>query len=156
MTEYRIVAADATSALVVGHNLRTSDAFEIAASGKENFSSAVLSSFEGSRDTWVGTADGLPVCIFGLWVPSLISTTGYPWFYGSNAMRGHELAFLRRCRPVVAAMASRYDELRNWVDARNKPAIQWLKWIGFEVSDEIVRFPRLPGKFHPYRYGSKS
>lgn len=156
MTEYRIKVANVEEALYVARTLRPQDLFEIAASSSKDPAGVVMSSYEGSRDTWVGLADGTPVCLFGIWSPCLLGGVGHPWMYGSRAIAGHERAFLRRCKPVVEAMASRYDELRNWVDARNKPAIQWLRWLGFEVSDEIVRFPRLPGKFHPYRYGSKS
>ena len=155
-TEYRIAQATPDTAALAARTLRPQDLLEIAAYSEKNPIDVVMSSYEGSRDTWVGLADDVPICLFGVWSPSLLTTVGHPWMYGSRLMKGHERAFLRRCRPVVAAMASRYGELRNWVDVRNTPAIQWLRWLGFEVSDEIVRFPRLPGKFHPYRYGSKS
>lgn len=154
MTEYRIEPATAEHVVSVARTLRAQDLLEISGSTDKDAASVVLGSFKASRDTWVGLVDGVPVCLFGIYSPALLANYAHPWFYGSRLMAGHERAFLRRCRPVVKAMASMYGELRNWVDARNTPAIQWLKWLGFEVSDEIVRFPRMPGKFHSYRYGS--
>lgn len=156
MTDYRIEPATAEHVLSVARTLRAQDLFEISAASDKDPVAVVVNSFKGSRDTWVGLADGVPVCLIGVYSPALLADYAHPWFYGSRTMKGHEIAFLRRCRPVVSALASTYGDLRNWVDVRNTPAIQWLRWLGFEVSDEVVRFPRLPGKFHPYRYGSKA
>lgn len=96
----------------------------------------------------VGTADGVPVCMWGVSAP-LIGKAGSPWMVGTTELDKHAMAFLRRCRPQVVAMLADYDILQNYVDVRNRKAIIWLKWLGFSM-DEAAPFGPFKLPFHRF------
>lgn len=58
---------------------------------------------------------------------------GVPWLISTEAIERHPVAFLRVCKPLVAAMLERHVSLINYVDARNTAAIRWLQWLGFDM-----------------------
>ena len=41
--------------------------------------------------------------------------------------------FVRECRPYTQILNAQYDRIYNYVDARNKKAIRWLKFVGFTI-----------------------
>jgi hypothetical protein len=45
-------------------------------------------------------------------------------------------AFIRHSKPYYSAVRSTYPYLVNYVDARNRKSIKWLKWLGFEFEDK--------------------
>jgi ribosomal protein S18 acetylase RimI-like enzyme len=90
---------------------------------------------------WTGTGliDGVPVCMFGVAPIDMLAGLGQPWLVTTNAVARHERVFLRRCRPVVAAMLDSYPRLTNIVHADNVRAIKWLRWLGFKFKGEAIR-----------------
>ena len=152
MTRYSVERATEEDAFFVAANLRPQDLQELEASSDAPAEYSLARSFQVSRDTFVGKIDGVPACLFGVYSPTVLTSYGHPWFYGTVLLKGHESAFLRRCRPWVVETAQRYGRLTNWVDARNRKAILWLRWLGFEVSEETVTIGPRNLLFHPYRY----
>ncbi len=152
MTDYTIERAVGDDALFVAAHLRPQDLQELAATSGLAPEVSLLRSLEVSRDTNVGKIDGRPACLFGVYSPTVLTAHGHPWFYGTTLLEGHERAFLRRCRPWVAEMGQRYGTLLNWVDARNRKAILWLRWLGFDVDEATIPAGPHGLPFHPYRY----
>jgi hypothetical protein len=99
-----------------------------------------------SEKAWVGFIDGEPVCMFGVVASSILGNVGRPWMVGTKQLDEHPLVFLRRCKRegCLREMRERFDVLTNYVDARNTRAIQWLVWLGFEISTN-------PQKIGPYK-----
>lgn len=120
----------------IADHVRDADKLEFAA----NLRTAAQVMAHGLRVStvaWIGTVDGIPVCMFGVapvdgfWLQG----HGRPWMVGTRFLDDHALLFLRRCRGQVKHMLDLYPVLTNYVDARNDRAIQWLRWLGFRVSD---------------------
>ncbi|GFE61926.1 hypothetical protein AOG2_25140 [Geobacter sp. AOG2] len=88
---------------------------------------------EYSRMARTGLMDGVPVCMFGVVPSSILGNVGRPWMVGTHHLDVHPFVFLRRCRGCVAEMREGFERLENYVDARNRRAIQWLTWLGFEI-----------------------
>ena len=86
-------------------------------------------------ECWCGMADGEPICIFGVSSASPLSRSGIPVDGRHRTPGPAGFRVLRRSRNVVHDMLSRYDELYNYVDARNTQAIRWLRWLGFTIMD---------------------
>lgn len=98
---------------------------------------ALAESLEFSRESWTGLHNGAVLCIFGVSGGSLLVPSGVPWLLGHRRLDRHARAFLRDCRPALAAMLGRYSHLANWVDARNTGAIRWLRWLGFDIHPAV-------------------
>ena len=88
-----------------------------------------------ARIVKTGFIDGEAVCMLGCNTVSAVSGVGRPWMVGTELLDKYAMAFLRRCRPVVAEMLSDYKRLENYIDARNVKAIAWLRWLGFEMGE---------------------
>ena len=86
-----------------------------------------------SPESWVGMADDLPLCIFGVAPVSLLGRVGAPWMVGTSDIDRHAFGFLKACKGAVAEMIAPYPYLFNFVDARNDKAVRWLKWLGFTM-----------------------
>ena len=135
MPEYAIVPATMAHAEELAANMRKADVAEIWAAGRHKPLEALKLSLVVSRDPKAGLVDGRVVCMFGIAAPTLMSFTGVPWLLGSEELARHWRYFLRANIPVVARMREEYDVLANYVDARNKTAIRWLKWLGFDIKE---------------------
>lgn len=87
------------------------------------------------------------ICVMGV-NGSVLSTVGYPWIIPHVNVNKHKWMFLKGCRPWLKYLLSKYETLENSVDARNKKAVRWLKWLGFTVDPTVD----LNGvEVHPYR-----
>lgn len=80
-------------------------------------------------------ADGLPLAALG--DSRHDETLGVPWLVSTIHIEHHARGFLRACRPLLADMLSRHQQLLNMIDARNTAAIRWLEWLGFTMSEPM-------------------
>lgn len=79
-----------------------------------------------SGDAFTAFINDEPAGMFGV-------SDGVIWAVFTNAIDRYPIAFLRCCR----RMAANLGEVTNYVDARNTKAVQWFKWLGFEVSEPV-------------------
>lgn len=110
---------------------------------------ALRRSYETSEVAWTGTVNGKPACMFGVSIVSILTGTGAPWLLGTPEVEKNSIAFLRACRPTVEAMLAVSKDLENYVDARNKVTIAWLRWMGFKIQ-EAKPFGALGRPFHKF------
>ena len=47
------------------------------------------------------------------------------------------LSFLRNSKDVCDVLKGKHQILHNYVDKRNKLHINWLKWMGFSIINEV-------------------
>lgn len=97
-----------------------------------------------------GTIDGQPVCMFGVTPVTLLGAAGTPWMVGTTELDKNQLTVARRCRPELSSLYTGYNVLVNFVDARNRKAIRWLKWLGFDLDQEPT--PMGPDSMPFYRF----
>jgi hypothetical protein len=58
---------------------------------------------------------------------------GAPWLLATPEIERHPVTFYRMSKRLFPRLASGYDRLVNWVDARNVLSLRWLAWLGFET-----------------------
>lgn len=135
MVEYSIRPATYEDALFLAPRLRQSDVDEMWAGYHLEPHLGLALSLAVSRDTsYTGCADGKPVILFGVALPSLLIPAGRPWMVGTDELTQHSRAFLRMSRDHVKEnMSQKFPYLYNFVDARHDAAIQWLVWLGFKI-----------------------
>lgn len=134
----RIIPATIDHIAHIAANVRHADRLEFAA----NFRTAAQvmeSGLKMSEVAWTGFVDDDPVCMFGVApVGGVLPDYGRPWMVGTSKLDEHAIIFLRRCRSQVIEMWRRYPVLSNYVAASNTRTIEWLKWLGFTVSDTTI------------------
>jgi len=58
-----------------------------------------------------------------------------PWAVFTRTIDRYPLAFLRAARRWVKSLEG---TLINYVDVRNERAVDWFKWLGFEVGEPVA------------------
>lgn len=105
-----------------------------------------------SRVTQVGTAYDVPFCIFGVSQRTPFCDIGIPWMVSTYEIEQHWRRFLRGSIGVVEGWARDFPYMENWVDERNRLAVEWLSWLGFVIhAPEPFGLDRLP--FHRFTMG---
>lgn len=133
MTTVESIIATEEHCALVASRVRESDRDEIWAAARIGPYEAMTKGVLYSSRAWAGIINGDTVCVFGVCPESIVSTTGTPWMIGTDLIERHQFAFVRHCRPRVREMLTMYDRLVNYVDDRNRLAIRWLRWLGFEI-----------------------
>lgn len=98
-------------------------------------------------------ADGKLWCIFGV-VPygSALTDTGLLWALSTDEMERHPVALTAATARYIEHARQRYPRLVNFVDARNRPSIRWLKRLGFTMDEaQPYGVGQLP--FHRFHMG---
>jgi hypothetical protein len=73
---------------------------------------------------------GALVALYGA-APDGTPDGGLVWLLGADTLTRHSFTFLRHARPHLDDLHQAYPRLWNWVDARNRVHIRWLRWCGF-------------------------
>nr|BDD45115.1 hypothetical protein 5 [bacterium] len=149
-----MVTADIIPALpehipVIAADVRPQDAAEFWAVAYSTPERAMQQGVDYSDRVYTGRINGQPVCMFGVHCDSLLERLGTPWMIGSRLLEQHAITFLRHCRAEVQKMLSGYDMLENYVDARNAPAVKWIRWLGFTL-EEAKPYGVLGVPFHRF------
>lgn len=114
--------------------MRDADRAEIIAQTGAHPAFALGATVGASDRAWTGLIDGQVACIFGVRAADEFDgTVGVPWMIGSDLLVTHQRLFLRHCRECVSWMQGMFPVLENHVDARNSVAINWLRWLGFDI-----------------------
>lgn len=121
----------------LAQHMRQADLDEIAASSGKPALDILADSVRGSSVVLaLELADGSLGCIFGVApMGGLLGTTGAPWLLGTRALERNPRALIELGPRYLALMLASYPRLFNYVDARNKRSIRWLKWLGFTFHD---------------------
>lgn len=112
---------------------------------------ALYLSIGNSCWSYAGLIDGRVIAIFGVGaIGTFLTEKGVPWALVSEYATDYPISFLRFSRVYLERMKNEFSELVNIIDARNVKAIEWLKWLGFEI------MPTIPAgverrEFHPFR-----
>lgn len=145
-----ILPATVEHAAAMAPLVRPEDRQELWASVMQRPLNAMLSGVKYSEEAATGFVDGEPVAMWGVVRESFIGNIGVPWMVATELLDKHARTFIRHCRGPVLEMMGKFDTLQNYVDARNKRAIQWLQWVGFNVEDEAAPFGMLGLPFHKF------
>lgn len=113
-------------------NIRPEDEAEVMAAVGMTIPAALSMGFAYSP--WVGVSPftSNPVTIFGVVPSSDHPGAGLVWMLATTELKDVQMTFLRRNREFMPVLHKDYPLLYNYVDARNKLHIKWLKWLDFK------------------------
>lgn len=131
--DIEIRKATRDDAIYVARNIRKDDALEIAASGMP-VRDAVLLSYAGSDECFVGTKGGKVALIFGVAAP-IFKDTASVWALGTDVSNEAPVSMVKIGRAIVQDFLSRYPRLENYCAADYEKSIRWLKKLGFTISE---------------------
>lgn len=129
--------------------LRKLDAQEVEAASGKPADVALSYSWRGSAYRWAIVWQGQIIGLFGLSAPAALGMVGVPWLLGTDGLEEIKVSFIKESRRYLDYMLTLYPILANYVDARNGPAIKFLKAAGFTLADH----PKPMGPYHlPFYY----
>lgn len=137
MTVYRVVPATLEHIDEILPNLRRADVVEGEIATGLSAKEALVLSVQSSFEAIAAYADDRLVMLAGVVPASLISSNAAPWMVGTDELTKHAFKLCRENRRYVKKWLTWFPYLENWVDAENKVALKWLKWLGFELEDPI-------------------
>jgi len=118
----------------LAERLREHDRKELIASTGQDPAVALAASM-ALGSCLVVECDREPVAVLGLPVVSQLPRTGVPWMLGTDWLDDHPAVFGRYSSTIVESWMSRVDRMVNYVDSRNRKAVDWLSWLGFDIED---------------------
>ncbi|MDR1398265.1 MAG: hypothetical protein LBJ14_11130 [Desulfarculales bacterium] len=118
----------------LGPRLRRADADEVRASSGKEGAEALLASLEKSALAWtfLHPLTNEPQVMAGLGF--LTTITGVPWLLAADLDQPMRAFFRAGFNQVIAYMHQHRRILVNMADARNRTALKWLKFVGFELN----------------------
>lgn len=115
-------------------DMRPQDIDEVTAASGPDLLGTLLKSLDDTPDPIAGYAVNGPLLwVFGLVPVSMSSDRAVGWLLGTNAMTDYHDVLARGARVYIRQALLEYRELFNYVDARNKWSLTWLKRLGFTI-----------------------
>lgn len=106
--------------------------------GHTPYEDVFLSCDNSARKWIIIKTDGnlyMPVAIFGV---SAHGDIGAPWMVATDGFKSVKHFIMRNIAKYLKVMGEPYKALVNYVDARNKDSIGWLKSAGFKFGEETM------------------
>lgn len=119
-------------------HMRQADRDEVAASSDKSPFEALEYSLGKSTLARTVLVDGAPAAMFGVGDINILAGVGAPWLLGTDDVEAISRDFLRGSLEWRDQLLRRYSVLRNFVDARNRVSIRWLRWLGFRLTDPVA------------------
>lgn len=119
---------------------RQQDIAELWALSRTTPAEALTRGLATTVDATTALLDGRPVAMFGASPYSILGGMGTPWMIGTTDLRSWsaQKELLRVAAPAVERMQERFPSLLfNAVDARNRAAQRWLRWLGFQFLEPL-------------------
>lgn len=119
----------------VAANLRDSDRRELEAlTGDTDAAAAARLSVAASRSVLAAlSVYGEPLALLGVSTTSLLHGAGSPWFVATPSVLRHRRALIEQAYFYTESMLEQYHLLENFVDARNRGTVEWLRRLGFHI-----------------------
>lgn len=133
--DLQIREVEAGDAEMLVENMRQADMDEVRAITTRPLTTVVQDTIDLSSFARTAMINGEIACIWGVCPVSLLNSHGAPWLLSTPVIEKHPLLFLRRCKPYIERFKKSYKFMDNHVDVRNKVAVHWLKWLGFEFDE---------------------
>jgi len=137
MQQYMKVATE-DDAIALAKKLRQEDIDEVKANSNLSPEEALVIGIKNSELPIGIYYNDECVSIFGV-VP--VYKSALIWLLASeDAFKYLKIPFLRNNKELVNFLNKKHTVLYNFVDARNKVHIKWLKWLGFIFINKIEKF----------------
>lgn len=118
---------------IKGMALRAADVAELAITSPGYAPDDLLrQAVEASYFAELVRVEGRPAIVYGV-APTRVYGVGSVWMLASDDIGRIRKQFVAGCRDKVEMMNRMFPVLCNWVHAENTVAVNWLRWLGFEV-----------------------
>lgn len=117
----------------VCNNMRESDSLEIWASHRRTPQEAIKVC--SNARPYIVLVNEIPCILFGC---SDNGVNGTPWLLSTELIQTIGVRFIRGSKAIVESWLSKHEYLENFVHAKNKISMQWLKWLGFSFKETII------------------
>lgn len=148
----KVVKGEYTHALSLQGRLRESDHLELYTATGQDPDEIILRSWDISLFNWTLLLGKIPIAIFGVAPQALLGLTGSPWMVGTDEMKRYDaqIFIARNSIKYIKKMFDCFPYLLNYVDVRNKLSIKWLKWCGFNISDNSTPYGVFGSPFYRF------
>lgn len=123
-------------------DLRFADLQEVLASTTGRVDNAVLDSVQASSEVYTAECDLGLLAVFGVAPLSMLPPVGAPWLLGTSLLERNSRVLVRLSPMYIQRMLGSFQQLLNYVDARNEKSVRWLRRVGFTI--------REPEPYGPY------
>lgn len=123
--------------------LREADRQEVLALGVEP-QEALQLSFQNSTMAFTMFNNGNPLAMFGVAPVTILGDRAIVWLLTTNEVNKCKKTFANYSRLFIDYFLQHYPTLENYVDARYKTSINWLKWCGAEFGHTIMMSSGIP------------
>lgn len=121
----------------IKNRLRRLDAEETIASGYKSPEECLRGSFSRSSMRYCVVLEGTPVALFGIVPDTLLGPSANIWFLGADGMSRIRKSFVKQSRLVIREWLKRYPILWNYIDARYRSSLVWIRSCGAEFGPEF-------------------
>lgn len=108
---------------------------------------AMIAGYRNSLQPMTIISDAMPCAMFGVTEPIPGSGFGIVWLLGTDTLFSAKVPFLRQSSLWLHHCCRPFSAVGNWVDYRNTKHLRWLRWLGFEVTQEVI-VKNVPVLFH--------
>ena len=129
-------------------NLRPADMAECLAYGGD-VREGIEASVRRSLLCWTAWVDGELAAIFGVAPLVMLTGMGAPWMLGTPLIGTHRRVLVGKTPEYIAQMQRSFPHLVNFVHARNKASVRWLRRLGFTIHGAVPYGP-FAEMFHPF------
>lgn len=139
----RLVSAEAVHIPFLAGSMREADRRECEAFG---LSPADALGGALTRSMWALTAlvEDQPHAMLGICARSMIEGVGVPWMLGTERIYSSGRLLLKYGRELRDEMHATFPCLENHVAADNARAIRFLRWLDFEICEEVTNIGAVP------------
>ena len=93
-----------------------------------------------SAFTWMGRADGVVACVWGLIAPSLLNDNAHLWLVTTDLVDEHKFVFVRHSQKAIANMLKIFPCITGHTDVTNESAVRWLRLLGVRFGEPVNGF----------------
>ncbi len=115
---------------------------------------AVDYSIKNSKEAVAIYVNGELACITGLVIDDGLIADSYPWLLGTDHMQHFPKQVLKYSKLLINRWLEQQPLLVNYIDARYKRAITWLKHIGAEL-EYLPEHGLYKRPFYKFTFGGK-
>lgn len=125
-----VVPATIVDLFELWYNLRNDQLEDVSGASMRNLKEQA----DKSVEVWCGKYQGRPVIVWGVLMPSILSSVGVVWALTSKEIDKCPLVFVRQSKVELERLRKRYTELTGYVATEYEVSARWLRWLGFDIS----------------------
>jgi len=135
----------------IAEDMRKSDVEEILASHNRKPIESLAAGYAESTMCFTVERKGVPCAMFGIVPKTLLGERANIWLLASNDFCKCHLKIVRHSKLFIRYMLEHYQCLENYIDARNKTSINWLRHCGAQI-DPARPFGKQASPFHHFQF----